>query len=97
VLEKHLAVHFTTSPTQEVSCPAVPERGISADDLAGLTAATRARLSTAALSLNQEQIAEALLAVAHENPELAARLGEFSNTRQYQALWQVLGILDGEE
>ncbi|HJV93347.1 MAG TPA: response regulator, partial [Azonexus sp.] len=97
VLENHLPVHFTRRPMPAVSCPAETERGISAADLAGLTADTRARLAKAALSLNQEQIAEALLTVAHENPELAARLGDFSNTRQYQALWQALGILDTEE
>ena len=62
-----------------------------------LSGEARARLSQAALSLNPEKIADALHLVARENPELAARLGEFANTRQYQALWQVLGILEAEE
>jgi len=96
-LEKHLSIHFSRTPATLGSRPVVPERGISAADLLGLTPETRASLAQAALSLNPEQIADALQAVARENPPLALRLEEFSNTRQYQALWQVLGILDTEE
>jgi PAS domain S-box-containing protein len=96
-LEKQLAIHFTRAPLTVGHYAAGPERGISAADLAGLAPGVRADLAQAALSLNPERIAEALRAVARANPELAERLGEFSNTRQYQALWQVLGILDAEE
>ncbi len=96
-LEKHLPLHFIRSPCAPGRRLEFPEREIGADDLANLAPATRARLAQAALSLNRQQIAEALLGVAQENPELASCLAEFSDTRQYQALWQVLGIFDAEE
>lgn len=99
-LEKHLALRLIREPTP-ASVAARPSanavRKISADDLIRLSSEARARLSQAALSLNPEKIAEALRRVAEENPELAERLGEFATTRQYQALWQVLGILEAEE
>ncbi|UCV09714.1 ATP-binding protein [Dechloromonas denitrificans] len=100
ILEKHLALRLIRAPlpTPEASpCSVGAARKISAEDLAGLCSETRAGLAQAALSLNPEKIAAALRSVAEENPELAANLGEFANTRQYQALWQVLGILDAEE
>ena len=100
ILEKHLPLHLTRGPgpmpqAERVSPNAVPR--IDAADLVRLSSEARARLSQAALSLNPEKISAALRLVARENPELAARLGEFANTRQYQALWQVLGILEAEE
>ncbi len=100
ILEKHLPLHLSREPVpisqaERVSPNAVPR--INAEDLARLSSEARTRLSQAALSLNPEKISEALHLIARENPELAARLGEFANTRQYQALWQVLGILEAEE
>jgi PAS domain S-box-containing protein len=94
-LEKHLGLRFSCGPAARRADLA--GRGPGADDLAGLTAATRSALARAALSLNHQAIAKALRAVAGENSELALRLGELSNTRQYQALWQLLGILDAED
>jgi PAS domain S-box-containing protein len=96
-LEKHLAIHFCCGSTTRTRRPDLPARRVCADDLARLTPATRDGLVQAALSLNHEQIERALLAVARENPGLAIGLREFSNTRQYQALWHLLGILDPEE
>ncbi|MEI7611755.1 MAG: ATP-binding protein [Betaproteobacteria bacterium] len=95
ILEKHLPIRFTHSPILADNRPDINEHGIS-DDLAALAPSTFASLSEGALSLNSEQIRAALLAVERENPELAARLREFSNSHQYQALWQLLGILDEE-
>ena len=94
VLERHLPIHFRRLPT-----PTSPEPplAITATDLAGLSPTTRDHLAQAALSLDAAQIAEALVAVAEENPELAEKLRAFSSTRQYQALWQILGILDTED
>jgi CheY-like chemotaxis protein len=97
ILERHPSIRFTRSVTQEIQPSAIPERGIVAADLMSLAPEMRSRLADAALSLNREQIAEALFAVARENADLASRLAEFSNTRQYEALWQLLGIMDGEE
>jgi CheY-like chemotaxis protein len=100
ILEKHLPLQLTRESAQmPQSAHASPNavRQISADDLVRLSSEARASLSQAALSLNPEKISEALHLVARENPEFAARLGEFANTRQYQALWQVLGILEAEE
>lgn len=96
-LEKQLSLHFLRDSAAAGPRAVVPERRITAADLASLAPDTLSHLAQAALSLNPEQIAEALQAVGRENPELAVRLGELSNTRQYQALWQVLGIMDSEE
>ena len=96
-LEKHLPIHFTRAPMQAEQPSATPEHGLTSADLTDLPAAIHAGLAAAALSLNAEQIAEAIVTVATMNPALALRLGELSNTRQYHALWQLLGILDNEE
>lgn len=100
ILEKHLALRFVRGAAR-ASSHAAPRAGapcgVTAADLAGLGAETRAALAQAALSLNPEQIAAALRVVARENPALAECLGEFASARQYQALWQVLGILEAEE
>jgi PAS domain S-box-containing protein len=99
MLARHLALQLVRpappAPAPRPAPPAVPR--ISADDLVRLSGETRAGLAQAALSLNPDKIADAVRQVARENPELAERLGEFATTRQYQALWQVLGILDAEE
>jgi len=100
VLEKHLGLRFVRGAAR-ASSHALPRAGapcgVTAVVLAGLGAETRALLAQAALSLNPEQIAAALRVVARENPALAECLGEFASARQYQALWQVLGILEAEE
>lgn len=96
ILERHLALRFVRESA--AMAPGTPRLGsISAADLATLSAGVRGRLAEAALTLNPGQIAAALAEVAGENPGLAARLGEFASARQYQALWQVLGMLDQEE
>jgi len=97
ILEKHLALRLIRDPLPASPSSVGATRQISAEDLAGLRCETRASLAQAALSLNPEKIGAALRSVAQENPELAASLGEFANTRQYQALWQGLGILEAEE
>lgn len=98
LLERHLDVRFLRTPAPGPQDHAGgSRRPIAAADLATLSPATRSRLAAAALSLDPTRIASSVAAVALENPPLADRLGEFSHTRQYQALWQVLGILDPED
>ncbi|MBI4741691.1 MAG: PAS domain S-box protein [Betaproteobacteria bacterium] len=98
MLEKHLSIRFALgTETGAGQSQVVPGRGIVAAGLLGLAPETRTLLAEAAVSLDRQRIAGALLAVADENRELASRLAEFSDTRQYQALWELLGIMDGEE
>ncbi len=99
ILASHLALRLIRAVPQGPAVrPAAPAgQRISADDLVRLSDETRSQLAQAALSLNPDKIADAVRQVARENPELAERLGEFATTRQYQALWQVLGILEAEE
>jgi PAS domain S-box-containing protein len=99
ILASHLALRLIRAAPQGPAVrPAAPAgQRISADDLVRLSNETRSQLAQAALSLNPDKIADAVRQVARENPELAERLGEFATTRQYQALWQVLGILEAEE
>ena len=96
-LEKQLTIQFTRQQTQTEPSSLISSGEISASDLLGLPAEIRAELAQAALSLNPEQIAEALQHLAKAHPELAEGLRKFSDTRRYQRLWQVLGILDNEE
>ncbi|KAB2913280.1 MAG: response regulator [Dechloromonas sp.] len=98
-LARHLALHLIRSEPPATAAGHAPHAlpRITADDLLHLGAEARAVLAQAALSLNPDKIADALRIVARENPELAERLGEFATTRQYQALWQLLGILEAEE
>lgn len=96
-LERQLAIHFTRRQTQTEPATFGSAGEISAADLLALPPEIRARLAQAAISLNPEQIATALHELAGDYPELARGLGEFSDTRRYQRLWQVLGILDNEE
>ena len=96
-LERQLAIHFTRRQTQTEPATFGSAGEISAADLLALPPEIRARLAQAAISLNPEQIATALHELAADYPELARGLGEFSDTRRYQRLWQVLGILDNEE
>ncbi len=97
LLEEQLAIRFTRRQTPGAPLAPPPPDAISAADLLALPGELRAQLAQAALSLNPEQIAAALQQLAGDYPELAQRLGEFSDTRRYQRLWQVLGILDSEE
>ncbi len=97
LFERQLAIRFTRRQTPNGATPAQAESALDATDLLALPAELRAQLAQAALSLNPEQIAAALQQLAGDYPELARRLGEFSDTRRYQRLWQVLGILDSEE
>lgn len=99
-LEKHLPIRLTRDSLQTPRATRPPVNMVSkinADDLVRLSTEARTLLSQAAVSLNPEKISEALAIVARENPQLAEHLGEFATARQYQALWQVLGILEAEE
>ncbi len=96
IVERQLAIRFTRQPIRNVLTATAVANGISAADLLGLPPETRAQLAQAALSLNPEQIADALHQLAEAYPELAQGLAEFSDPRRYQRLWQVLGILDSE-
>lgn len=99
MLEKHLSIRFARSSGAGTGTGQSPVsgRGIVAAELLSLTPEARTLLAEAAVSLDRQRIAGALWAVAEENRELASRLAEFSDTRQYQALWELLGIMDGEE
>ncbi|MBS1192014.1 MAG: sensor hybrid histidine kinase [Rhodocyclaceae bacterium] len=92
LLEKHLPVRIDAGPG--ASPGSAPSITAGLDDL---PLPIRTRLCQAALALDREQIAAALAEAARENPGLAAGLAKLSETRQYQALWQALGIFDAEE
>jgi len=94
MLERHLGIRFA----REEASVAAPPRGsdLTPADLAGLSAAVRAELVTAAVSLNHERIVAALGRIAAENAELAARLRRLAESMDYQQLWRILEIADSE-
>lgn len=95
MLERQLAVSFEREAggieDVQITVPVV-----TSADLDSLSAETRAALARAALSLNQEQIAEALARVEGEQPSLAARLRELATAMDYHRLWRILEIAEGE-
>lgn len=95
MLERQLAVTLERDEGGTEDSPvAVPF--VTAADLDSLSPETRAVLAKAVLSLNQEQIAEALVRVEGEQPSLAARLRELAAAMDYHRLWRILGIAEGE-
>ncbi len=95
MLEKHLAVRFEYEAAADAGAKsALPE--LTAADLESISAEHLTCLFEAALSLNHEKIATALIAVERENPELAGRLGELAAAANYRLLWRILGIAGQE-
>lgn len=78
------------------SAAATPE-STRQPQLADLPDEWRKRLTQAALSLNPEEIDNVLQRIASIAPETARALTELCRERRYQALWDLLGILEQED
>ena len=72
--------------------PVFDEIGLSTADAALLTADERRILEQAAIALNPAEIDRAIARIASRLPELAASLDAVARTRDYQTLWDWLGI-----
>lgn len=72
------------------------EIGLSPDDAALLTASERQALEAAAIALSPAEIDQAIHAIAARLPELAARLAAIARRRDYELLWDWLGITGNE-
>lgn len=57
----------------------------------------RARLVRAAISLNADEINDAIAGIAECSPALAEQLAQLCRHRHYEQLWQLLDILEQEE
>jgi DNA-binding response OmpR family regulator len=95
-------IHGILTNCQRQSAPEAPTRNTTPDAqdartlFARLPQAEHDRLTRAALSLNREEIAAAIAAIADTSPALGEILRPLSSARGYQQLWEALG-LEGSE
>ncbi len=92
ILEAQLDIHFIReSATQAFVPPPAHDNDLSAA-LAALPPQVREHIVQAAISLSPVQISTALQEIAAVDELLAQRLDQICSSRQFRALWQLLGI-----
>lgn len=86
-MERLLGVQFVHA-REDSQTEALPE--VTPSEMAGLPAAQREKLEQALLTLNNEQIADAICHIGRSAPELASALGCLARTYQHEAIWKLL-------